>query len=182
MNIKYIFLFSFASFLILDYFIKKNFLGNSIKNFYLKFIELNYLSIVLILFITVFSILTLFSYFGFSLICFDNTLIDIKIVKFMSDSAGNNNVNVNADATINLNHPRLNVSVPVSALNNAVGAASAAGGMGVALKVAQQIPGSPGVKLAAGAAAFLTTQATAVGMSKILNSNNSNDNTNKFTN
>lgn len=46
MHIKFIFLFSFVSFLILDYLIKNNYLRNSIKKFYLKFIELNYFNIV----------------------------------------------------------------------------------------------------------------------------------------
>ena len=87
------------------------FLGDSIKNFYLKFIELNYLNIVLILFIIVFFLLTLFSYFGFSLIYFDNILFYTNLVKFMSDSADNRNVNVNADST--LNHPNLSISIPV---------------------------------------------------------------------
>ena len=37
-TIKLLSLFSFVFFLILDYFIKNNYLGNSIKNFYFKFI------------------------------------------------------------------------------------------------------------------------------------------------
>ena len=185
LNIKYIFLFSFISFIILDYFIKNNYLGNFIKNFYLKFIELNYFNIVLILSTIVFFILMLFSYFGFSLIYFDNTLFDANLIKFMSDSADNGKVSVNADATVNLNHPSISISVPASALNNTAAAVSAAGGMGAAIKAAQHIPGGPGVKAVAAAGVLLTTQAITVGVSKILNSadsSNNSNNTNNFIN
>ena len=182
MHLKFLFLFSFTFFIILDYLIKNNYLGNSIKNFYLKFIELNYFNIVLILSIIVFFILMLFSYFGFSLIYFDNTLFDANLVKFMSDSAGNNNVNVNTDATVNVNHPRFNISIPGPVLSNTAAAISFAGGMGAAIKAAQHMPGGPGVKALAGVGTLLTTQAITVGVAKILNSSNSSNNNNNNNN
>ena len=180
-NIKYLSLLSFISFLILDYFIKNNYLGNSIKKVYFKFICLGYLSIVFILTSISFLILILFSYFDIFLICFDNSLFDNELFNLMSDSGGVNtnsgstNNNINTEATVNINHPNLSVSIPSSSLNN-LAAASVAGGEGLALKVIQQIPGGPGVKVVAGAGTMLTTQALTIGVGKILNSNNSSNN------
>ena len=180
--IKYLSLFSFVSFLILDYLIKNNYLGNSIKTFYFKFIDLNYFYIVLILTSIVFFILMLFSYFGVSLICFDNFLFDENLFKFMTDSGVNSN-NVKADGTVNINNPNLNVSIPASSLNNLAAAASVAGGGTLALKVAQQVPGGPGVKVAVGGVTWLASQVLTVVVGKILNSNIlSNNNTNNFIN
>ena len=190
-NIKYVSLFSFLSFLILDYFIKNNYLGQSIKKIYFKFIGLGYLSIIFIITSIAFLIFMLFSNFGpegVVLVCFDYSLFDNELFHAMSDSgggntnSGGNSNNVNADATINLNHPNLNVSIPASSLNNLAAAASVAGGGGLALKVMQQVPGGPGTKAVAGAATMLGAQALTVGMSKILNSNNSSNNkTQKLT-
>lgn len=178
-SVKYLSLFSFLSFLILDYLIKNNYLGNSIKNNYLKFIGLNYFYIVFILTGIIFLILMLFSYSGVSLICFDNSLFDVDLFKSMSESGVNNNT-VKADGTVNITQPNLSVNIPSSSLNNLAAAASLAGGGTLALKVAQQIPGGPGVKVAAGAATWLTSQALTVGVGKLLNSNNSNNNNNNL--
>jgi hypothetical protein len=146
-TIKFLSLLSFVTFLILDYLIKNNYLGNSIKNFYFKFIDLNYFYIVLILTGIVFLILMLFSYFGVSLICFDNSLFDVDLFKAMSDSgSGVNNNTVKVDVILNINHLNLNVSVPNSSLNNLAAAVSVAGG-GTLAKVAQQGPEGPDVKV-----------------------------------
>ena len=115
-TLKLLSLFSFLFFLILDYLINNNYLGQSIKKFYFKFIGLNYFSIAFILTCIVFLILTIFNYFGFSLICFDGYLFDIDLFKNMSDSGVNNNVK--AEGNVNINHPNLNVSIPTSSLNN----------------------------------------------------------------
>nr|YP_009739468.1 hypothetical protein [Tricholoma saponaceum]QIC20312.1 hypothetical protein [Tricholoma saponaceum] len=178
-SVKYLSLFSFLSFLILDYLIKKNYLGNSIKNFYFKFIGLNYFYIVFILTGIIFLILMLISYLGVSLICFDHSFFDMDLFKFMSDSGVNNNT-VKADGTVNIIHPNLSVNIPSSSLKNLAAAASVAGGGTLALKVAQQIPGGPGVKVAAGPATWLASQALTVGVGKILNSNNSSNNNNNL--
>lgn len=182
-SIKYISLLSFVFFIILDYLIKNSYLGNSIKNFYFKFIGLNYFYIVFILTGIVFFIMMLFSYLGVSLICFDNSLFDVDLFKFMSDSGINNNT-VKADGIVNIN-PNFNVSIPSSSLKNVAAGLSVAAGGTLALKTAQQVPGAQGVKVAAGAAVWLGSQALTVGVGKILNSNNSsnnNNNTNNFTN
>lgn len=179
-SIKFLSLLSFVFFIILDYLIKNSYLGNSIKKYYFKFIGLNYFYIVFILTGIVFFILMLFSYLGVSLICFDNSVFDVDLFKFMSDSGINNNT-VKADGTVNINHPNFNVSIPTSSLNNVAAGLSVAGGT-IALKVAQQIPGGPGVKVAAGAATWLASQALTVGKAKILNSNNSSNNNTNNTN
>jgi hypothetical protein len=178
---KILFLFSFVFFLVLDYIIKNNYFGDSIKKNYFKFLGLNYFYIVFILTGIVFFILTLFSCFGIYLISFDNFVFDVDLFKFMSDSGVNNNT-VTADATVNINHPRLNVSVPASSINNLAAAASVAGGGGLAIKVAQQVPGGPGVKLAVGAATMLTAQALTAGMARVFNSYDSNLSTNNNKN
>jgi hypothetical protein len=181
-TIKFLSLLSFVTFLILDYLIKNNYLGNSIKNFYFKFIDLNYFYIVLILTGIVFLILMLFSYFGVSLICFDNSLFDVDLFKAMSDSgSGVNNNTVKVDVILNINHLNLNVSVPNSSLNNLAAAVSVAGG-GTLAKVAQQGPEGPDVKVVLAGTNWMASQALTVGVC-ILNSNNSsNNNTNNNIN
>ena len=96
----------------------------------------------------------------------------------MSDSGVNNNVK--ADATVNINHPNFNLSVHSSSLNILAAAGSVASGGALALKVAQQVPGGPGVKVALGGATWLASQALTVGVSKILNYNNSSNNRNNL--
>jgi hypothetical protein len=179
-TLKLLSLFSFLFFLILDYLINNNYLGHKIKKFYFKFIGLNYFSIAFILTCIVFLILTIFSYFGFSLFCFDSYLFDIDLFKNMSDSGVN--TNVKAEGTVNINHPNLNVSIPASSLNNLPAATSVSQGGALALKVMQQVPGEPFPKAVAGAATFLGAQALTVAMSKILNSNNSSNNSNNTKN
>lgn len=176
--IKIIPLFSFVFFLLLDYLIKGSYLGNSIKKNYLNFISLNYLYIAIILTSIVFFILILFNYLGLPLINFDSSVFNWDLFKFMSDSGVNNNT-VNTEANVNINHPKLNVSIPSSSLNNLAAAASVAGGGTLAIKVAQQLPGSPGVKLAAATATWVGAQALTVGVGKILNSVDSSDNNTK---
>ena len=97
----------------------------------------------------------------------------------MSDSNNNagNDKSINANGTVNVNNPNFNVSVPASSLNNFAAAASVSGGGALALKVAQQVPGDPGVKIAAGAATWVAAQSATVGMAKILNANDPNANT-----
>jgi hypothetical protein len=161
-SIKILSLFSFVFFLTLDYLIKGSYLGNSIKKNYLKFISLNYLYIAFILTGLVFFILILFNCLGLPLISFDSgtcscscscyaaaaaTVFNWDLFKFMSDSGVNNNT-VNTEANVNINHPKFNVSIPSSSLNSLAAAASVAGGGTLVIKIAQQIPGSPGVKLA----------------------------------
>jgi hypothetical protein len=63
---------------------------------------------------------------------------------FESDIFNNMSGDKNTNVNINLNqdHPRLKVSLPASSLNHAVAAGSATGGGYLALKVAQNTPGS----------------------------------------
>jgi len=120
----------------------------------------------------------LFSYFDVVLICFDYSLFDIDPFKTMTDNVGSNTNNI--DSTINLNNTILKVSLSASSLNNLAAAASVAGGGGLALKAMPQIPGVPATKTAAGIATMLTAQALTVGMSKVLNYNNSNNENKKI--
>jgi hypothetical protein len=117
----------------------------------------------------------------------DNPYLNSKFYNFMADASDgntdhtNSTINtantVNADATVNINHPKLNVSFPATALNNLAAAASVAGGGGLALKVMQQVPGGPGVKAVAGVATMVTAQALTIGVGKILNKNDTPSNT-----
>lgn len=176
-------LFSFVSFLFLDYFIRKNYLGNSIKTYYLKFIGLNYFVIAIILFVIFFVILMLFSYFDVSLISFENTnYFNGDNFNFMTDSASNKTIK--AEGNININNGKVNIHIPGSALNNFAAAASVSGGGALAVNVGKHFPGSPGAKLAAAGATFLTSQALTVGVAKILNANNNEgaNKTNKLIN
>jgi hypothetical protein len=199
-NIKYVSLISFIIYIYLDYIIKNNYLGSSTKNYYIKFISLNNFYIIFIFNIIFFFILFPFNYFDIGLFNFDyySSLFETDIFNNMGENesssedktSSENNSNskgktTNVDSNIHINHPRLNVSVPTSTLNNAVAAGSATGGGYLALKVAQNTPGSPGVKIAAGVGTYLTVQATTAGLGKILNnmsSNSSNNNSKQFIN
>jgi hypothetical protein len=155
MILKYLTLFSFVTFLFLDYLIKNNYLGQSIKKYYFRFIGLSYLSIVFILSCIFFIIFMLFSYFDVNLFCFGNSLFDSDLFNFMSDSKNNSgsDKSINANGNLNINHPNFNLSVPSSSLNNLAAAVSVSGGGALALKVAQQVPGDSGAKVLAGGAA-----------------------------
>ncbi len=85
-----------------------------------------------------------------------------------SKSTASTNVNTNANVT--LNNPVVRVTMPVSAVNNLAGAASAAAGTGAALKAMLHIPGSPGTKAIAGAATMLAVQGVSYVIFKVLNS------------
>ena len=178
---QYVSLFSFVSFVIIDYLIKNNYLPcgaygrQSIKKIYFKFIGLSYFSIVLILFTITFLLLMLFYYFDISLISIDYSLFDSELFNAMT-AKEKGNINVNADPTINLNHPNINLSLPTSSLNNLAAAASVAGGGGLAFKVMQVVAEGPGAKTIVGAGTMLVSQAATLTMSKILNSNNSSNN------
>jgi hypothetical protein len=152
-SLKILSLFSFSFFLFLDYFIKNNYLGQSVNVYYFRFINLNYLTIVIILNCIFFTIFMLLNYFDINLFILDKSFFDMDFYNLMSDSnnAGNDK-SINANGTLNVNNPNFNVSVPASSLNNLAAAASVSGGGALALKVAQQVPGGPGVKIVAGAA------------------------------
>ena len=190
--IMYLPMVSMLFFIFLDFIIKEKYLGTRIYKTYMKFLNLDYLTVVIILFIIVFSLFMLLSYFNILYIesyylnnkniylLLDNVNEATNAESSIANSGINNTNNVNADATVNINHPRLTVNFPASALNNVAAAVSVAGGGGLALKVMQQIPGGPGTKAVAGAAVMLTTQALTCGMVKILNMNESSSKTKKF--
>jgi hypothetical protein len=152
-SLKILSLFSFSVFLFLDYLIKNNYLGKSVNVYYLRFIDLNYLTIVIILNCIFFTIFMLLSYFDINLLILDKSFFDMDFYNLMSDSNNNagNDKSINANGTVNVNNPNFNVSVPASSLNNFAEAASVSGGGALALKVAQQIPGGSGVKAVTGA-------------------------------
>lgn len=172
---------SFVVFIYLDYLINNNYLGITIKNYYLKFLRFSFLNKIIIICCLAFLFLTLFSCFDLYLINLDDypKLFDNDLYNHMSNSGdGKSNSGVHdntVNGTINLNHPKLNVSVPAAPINNLAGALSVSGGGALALKVMQQVPGGPGVKVAAGLGTMLTAQALTIGMGKILNANSTNN-------
>ncbi len=174
-SLKILSLFSFSVFLFLDYLIKNNYLGQYVNVYYLRFINLNYLTIVIILNCIFFAIFMLLSYFDINLFILDKSFFDMDFYNLMSDSNNNAGIDksINANGTVNVNNPNINISIPASSLNNFAAAASVSGGGALALKVAQQSPGGPGVKAVAGAATWVAIQAATAGMAQILNANNS---------
>ena len=84
-----------------------------------------------------------------------NKIFETDLYNYMTDNNNQNKAHVhdnNVNNTVNLNHSRLQVSVPAGSLNNLAGAFSSTTGSGDALgyKVAKNFPGSPTAKLAAG--------------------------------
>jgi hypothetical protein len=184
------FLITFCLTLVFDYLIKMNYLGKAVKFYYLQFVNKSYFFISFILFSLIFLILMFLTYFDYNyLTIFYLEYFNIDLYNNMTDSNNNsipsssnsggqsslsvqsvtNTVN---DGTINVNDPRFRLFIPLQGVNNVAAAASAAGGVTAAIKAAQHMPGSPGVKLLAGAAAYGTVQTTTAVMSKLLNNNN----------
>lgn len=61
-------------------------------------------------------------------------------------------------------------------------AGSAAGGVALAIKAAQNIPGGPGIKAAAAFGTYAAVQGTTIGMSKVLNRFSNGGSVNKYIN
>ena len=186
-NIKYVSLFSFVLFLFLDYLIINNYLGLAIKKYYLKFLSLSFIFKIIIIFSLAFLLLTIFSYFEVYLINFNDfsKLFETDLYDYMSNSDDKNKSGIhdnNINNTVNLNHPRLQVSVPAGPLNNLAGAFSSTSGAALAYKAAQNFPGSPTAKIGVATGIFLGVQAGSTGMGLIYNnltsSNNNNNNNN----
>jgi hypothetical protein len=124
--------------LILDFIVRSNYLGVSIKNIYLKFINKSYFTIYLFLFAFNFVLLTLLGYFDISLF----NLVEFESFKFEENkilcenadlttsnsstysytvessnntpnqSSNNSNVNVNSAVTGTVNDGTLNINTP----------------------------------------------------------------------
>jgi hypothetical protein len=156
-NIQNLCFLSFGLFILLDSLILNNYLGLTIKKYYLKFLSLRFIYQFIIVFNLVFIILSLFSFLDVYLIDYTyfNKLFESDLYNYMTDSNNPNKSGVHDNTvnnTVNLNHPRLNVSVPSRAINNIAGALSSAaqGGAALGYKAAQNFPGSPAAKLALG--------------------------------
>lgn len=90
------------------------------------------------------------------------------------------NVNVGESATVNLNDG--NVSVKVDHMSKVAAAVSAGAGASAGISVAKYVAGPPAVKIGAGVATAVAVQATTAIMSKVLDSNNSNNTTKLIAN
>jgi hypothetical protein len=85
----------------------------------------------------------------------------------------NTNINIGENATININDGK--VSLSVNNLGKVAAAISAAGGASAGIQVAKYVSGPPAVKIGAGVVTAAAVQASTAIMTKVLNSNNSNN-------
>ena len=140
----------------LDYYIMNDYFKFINKDEYIKFKNLWYPFLNLILFIIFFIILcTIFKL---------NININLDSIIFNTLDKGANIDNT----TVNINDPNLNLSVSVNSFNNIAAAISSAGGVTAGLKVAQYIGGPPSTKILAGLGTMAVVQGTTAIMSKVL--------------
>lgn len=177
-------LWTFMGVLLFDYLINQGFFGLFIKKIYFKFIfksRFGFILLSLIIFVSILSVLMIISLFEIHILneisLFNgselfNNMADSSKVNGSDKSGIGSNASVIANTTATVNLPNLGLSFPASreGLNNIAAAASAAGGVTLALKAMQQMPGGQGAKAAAGQGAYILTQAVTAGMGKILNS------------
>lgn len=197
-TLKFLYLISFTLAIFLDYFIKNNYLGLNSKIYYLRLMEMSFLSISVFLFSIIFALLTIFNWFDVYLFY----ILDENIFNFDSYShilenndstdttsvASNNKIGTGTinssvsghvnEGTVNVNSPGFNFSLSSEGINNLAAAASSAGGAALGFKVARQIGGPPVIKAAVGLGVMGVVQTGTAIMSKVLNNNN--DNNNKF--
>lgn len=95
----------------------------------------------------------------------------------VNPSVTGNNIN---DGTVNINNPNLSVQLSKIDLSQIAAAGSSAGGAALGVKVVQNMPGSPSVKLGAGLATMAGVQVTTAVMSKVLGNTNSNNGKSHF--
>lgn len=170
--------FSFIYFIFVDYMIK-----HGIFNLYFPDVKFNYISLTKLSYYNLKFTLIIFILIGLLII----SLFDFNIIYSISDlnydlsyfdtpnkDSGqiNNSISGNVKEG-NINTPTVNVTIP----NAVAGTISAAAGGALALKVANSIPGSPTVKMAAAAGTMAATQLISTGMTKVFNSI---DKSNKF--
>ncbi len=97
----------------------------------------------------------------------------------MSDE-DSSNVNIGENATVNVSANDSKVSVSVNHMSRVAAAISATGGATAGIQIAKYVSGPPTVKIGAGIATAVAVQTTTVIMSKILDSNSSNNSTTKL--
>ena len=168
-NIINLSFYTFSVVLILNILIMNNCFGIKFKNLFLKLISLNFFTLLLVIYLFFLMISLPFTFLDISLINWEsNTGFEYfdDLISYMSDKNNTGKGNSN-NLNINMTNPRLNVSVPTQALNNAWAVASATGGVYPALRVAQAIPGNPAVKAGAFIGTYTGIQATTAGMKKV---------------
>ena len=194
--------------LILAYLIMNNLLGNKLKTFYLLLTKMSFISLSLSLFIFLLSVLSLLSYKDISFISIigegQGPSFNKSLYNFMSENSGDGSTPSDGGAsssgdksekvqisptfsgtinegTVNVNTPRINISLSKESVNNVAAAISSAAGAGAGIKAVQHLGGTPATKLLVGAGVMLGTLAVTVGMSKFFNLNNKEeDKDNKF--
>ncbi len=161
----------FVSFFILaislDYLIVNNYLNFINKNVYIKFRNMFYPIINIILFFIFFFIF----YFIFNIELDLEKIYDI-ILSVTDDN--NNNINVGTGATVNINNPNIKTSFSKEGINSLAAAIYSAGGATLGFKVAQYVGGPPIVKIMAGLGTIAVVQSTTAIMSRVLNNNSAN--------
>src|SRR5215813_6094945 len=138
-NLLFINFFFLAIFL--DYLIVNNYLKFIDKNIFIKFRNMFYPKIKIILF---------FIFFFIFYFLFDIELDFNKINNFIKNfilciADGDKDINVGTNATVNINSP--NLSFNLKSLNTLAAAISATGGATLGFKVAQYVGGPPLVKV-----------------------------------
>jgi hypothetical protein len=162
-NLLFVYFFLLAIFL--DYLVVNNYLKFIDKNIFIKFRNMFYPKMKIILFFIFFFIF----YFLF------NIELDFnKIINFILSLAdGGKDINVGTNATVNVNSP--NLSFNIKSINALAAAISATGGATIGFKVAQYVGGPPLVKVMAGLGTMAVVQGTTTIMSRVLNSNSFNN-------
>lgn len=197
-QLLFIVTFIYASMLYL--LIESNYFGSNIKYYFLNFTSKSYFTIYFTLFFTFLLIFYLLSYFDISIITFVNEYsfncnisylgdVDVNSTESTSNNlpSNNNNPASNNNAASNntgltnnsFNNSRVNVTIPTRGIQTVAAVGSSAAGVGLALKAMHQMPGSPGVKAAAGVGTMLIVQTGSYIMSKALSSSNKSDSNTK---
>lgn len=181
-NSKSLWILNFIFFIILDHLIMNLYLGFKIKKYYLKFKNLSFPIILLILFIFFLIFFYILNYFDLIFINYD---LNLDLFNLMNDENNQTDKNIPSTninnkvetevgkAEITVNHPRFNLKSSVKDISTMSAAASSAGGAAVALKAAQQAPLSPPGKLALGIGIYSGIQLGTVLTAKGLQKNNS---------
>ena len=98
--IMYLPMVSMLFFIFLDFIIKEKYLGTRIYKTYMKFLNLDYLTVVIILFIIVFSLFMLLSYFN--ILYIESYYLNNKNIYLLLDNV---NEATNAESSILINCP-----------------------------------------------------------------------------
>ena len=142
-NLKILFISFFLIFIILDYLNSINKLG-WFKKYYLWYLDLKVLNRWLLIFAIVFILFTILDFVNMHI-----QFIDLNNYYNLVNENTNNNSDTHVHVhkgqfTINLQGPS------TQSMNNLVAGTTAAGGAYIANKIAQNIPGGPGIKVGVG--------------------------------